>query len=121
MDFVSRMDYAYAIADLVISRAGASSISELCLLAKPVILIPSPNGAEDHQTKNALALANRDAAIMIRDADAAKVLVPKALELIENNSALELLSKNIIRLAQRNSADRIADEVFKIIEKRKKN
>lgn len=121
MDFVSRMDYAYAIADLVISRAGASSISELCLLAKPVILIPSPNVAEDHQTKNALALANRDAAIMIRDADAAKVLVPKALELIENNSALELLSKNIIRLAQRNSADRIADEVFKIIEKRKKN
>jgi len=121
MDFVSRMDYAYAIADLVISRAGASSISELCLLAKPVILIPSPNVAEDHQTKNALALANRDAAIMIRDADSAKVLVPKALELIENNSALELLSKNIIRLAQRNSADRIADEVFKIIEKRKKN
>ena len=71
-DFVTRMDYAYSIADLIISRAGASSISELCLLAKPVILVPSPNVAEDHQTKNALALANRDAAVMIRDADAEK-------------------------------------------------
>ena len=119
-DFVTRMDYAYAIADLVISRAGASSISELCLLAKPVILVPSPNVAEDHQTKNALALANRDAAVMIRDADAEKNLVPKALELIENNPALEQLSKNILQLAQRNSADRIADEVFKIIAQRKK-
>ena len=119
-DFVTRMDYAYAIADLVISRAGASSISELCLLAKPVILVPSPNVAEDHQTKNALALANRDAAVMIRDADAEKNLVPKALELIENNATLEQLSKNILQLAQRNSADRIADEVFKIIAQRKK-
>lgn len=119
-DFVSRMDYAYSIADLVISRAGASSISELCLLAKPVILVPSPNVAEDHQTKNALALANRDAAVMIRDADAEKNLVPKALELIENNATLEQLSKNILQLAQRNSADRIADEVFKIIAQRKK-
>ena len=118
-DFVTRMDYAYAIADLVISRAGASSISELCLLAKPVILVPSPNVAEDHQTKNALALVNRDAAVMIRDADAEKSLVPKALELIENNPALEQLSKNIAQLAQRNSADRIVDEVFKIIEQRK--
>ncbi len=118
-DFVTRMDYAYAIADLVISRAGASSISELCLLAKPVILVPSPNVAEDHQTKNALALANRDAAVMIRDADAEKNLVPKALELINNNPALEQFSKNIAQLAQRNSADRIVDEVFKIIEQRK--
>ena len=118
-DFVSRMDYAYSIADLVISRAGASSISELCLLAKPVILVPSPNVAEDHQTKNALALVNRDAAVMIRDADAEKSLVHKALELIENDPALEQLSKNIAQLAQRNSADRIVDEVFKIIEQRK--
>lgn len=118
-DFVTRMDYAYAIADLVISRAGASSISELCLLAKPVILVPSPNVAEDHQTKNALALVNRDAAVMIRDADAEKSLVHKALELIENDPALEQLSKNIAQLAQRNSADRIVDEVFKIIEQRK--
>ena len=118
-DFVTRMEYAYAVADLVISRAGASSISELCLLAKPVILVPSPNVAEDHQTKNALALANRDAAVMIRDADAEKNLVHKALELIENDPALEQLSKNIAQLAQRNSADRIVNEVFKIIEQRK--
>lgn len=117
-DFVSRMDYAYSIADLVISRAGASSISELCLLAKPVILVPSPNVAEDHQTKNALALSNKDAAVMIRDVDAVKDLVPKALELIRNDVELAQLAQNIIKLAQRNSADRIADEVYKIIEKK---
>ncbi|MBP1663382.1 MAG: UDP-N-acetylglucosamine--N-acetylmuramyl-(pentapeptide) pyrophosphoryl-undecaprenol [Bacteroidetes bacterium] len=120
-DFVSRMDYAYSIADLVISRAGASSISELCLLAKPVILVPSPNVAEDHQTKNALALVNKDAAIMIRDLDAASELVPKTLELISDNPALERLSKNILQLALPNSADRIAEEVFKIIKKSNKH
>jgi len=117
-DFVSRMDYAYSIADLVISRAGASSISELCLLAKPVILVPSPNVAEDHQTKNALALVNKDAAIMIRDMDASNELVPKTLELISDNPTLERLSKNILQLALPNSADRIAEEVFKIIKKK---
>lgn len=117
-DFVSRMDYAYAIADLVISRAGASSISELCLLAKPVILVPSPNVAEDHQAQNALALVNKNAAIMIRDVNAVKDLIPKALELIQNDAELENLSKNIILLAQKNSADRIADEVFKITGKK---
>ena len=117
-DFVSRMDYAYSIADLVISRAGASSISELCLLAKPVILVPSPNVAEDHQTKNALALVNKDAAIMIRDMDASNDLVSKTLELINDNPALERLSKNILQLALPNSADRIAEEVFKIIKKK---
>ena len=117
-DFVSRMDYAYSIADLVISRAGASSISELCLLAKPVILVPSPNVAEDHQTKNALALVNKDAAIMIRDMDASNDLVSKTLELISDNPTLERLSKNILQLALPNSADRIAEEVFKIIKKK---
>ncbi len=76
-DFITRMDYAYAAADLIISRAGASSISELCLLKKPVILVPSPNVAEDHQTKNALALAGKDAAIMVADKDAEQQLVPK--------------------------------------------
>jgi len=114
-DFVSRMDYAYAIADLVVSRAGASSISELCLLAKPVILIPSPNVAEDHQTQNALALVHKNAAVMIRDVNAVKDLIPKALELIQDDAELENLSKNIVLLAQKNSADRIADEIFKII------
>lgn len=114
-DFVSRMDYAYAIADLVISRAGASSISELCLLKKPTILVPSPNVAEDHQTQNALALVNRNAAIMIRDVDAVNELVSEALKLIQNNNALEDLANNIGTLAEEKSADRIVDEVFKII------
>ncbi len=116
-DFVSRMDYAYAIADLVISRAGASSISELCLLAKPVILVPSPNVAEDHQTQNALALVNKDAAVMVRDANAPKELIPTALELIKNDTHLSNLAKNILKLAQKDSANRIVDEVFAIIGK----
>ncbi|HHT22116.1 MAG TPA: undecaprenyldiphospho-muramoylpentapeptide beta-N-acetylglucosaminyltransferase [Bacteroidales bacterium] len=116
-DFVSRMDYAYAIADLVISRAGASSISELCLLAKPVILVPSPNVAEDHQTQNALALVNKDAAVMVRDANAPKELIPTALELIKNDTQLNNLAKNILKLAQKDSANRIVDEVFAIIGK----
>lgn len=114
-DFVSRMDLAYSIADLVISRAGASSISELCLLAKPVILVPSPNVAEDHQTQNALALVRKDAAVMIKDIDAVGQLVDKSLELIQNESELTKLSKNIVLLAEKDSADRIAGEVMKLI------
>jgi UDP-N-acetylglucosamine--N-acetylmuramyl-(pentapeptide) pyrophosphoryl-undecaprenol N-acetylglucosamine transferase len=114
-DFVSRMDLAYSIADLVVSRAGASSISELCLLAKPVILVPSPNVAEDHQTKNALALVHKDAAVMIRDTDAREQLVAKAIELVKNETELKKLSENILKLAQKDSADRIADEVAKLI------
>ncbi len=114
-DFVSRMDLAYSIADLVVSRAGASSISELCLLAKPVILVPSPNVAEDHQTQNALALVRKDAAIMIRDCDAKEHLVAKALELIINDAELKRLSENILKLAEKNSADRIADEIIKLL------
>lgn len=118
-DFITRMDYAYAAADLIISRAGASSISELCLLKKPVILVPSPNVAEDHQTKNASALVNKEAAIMVADKDAEQQLVPKALEVIHNDELLTLLSRNIEQLAQHNSADRIVDEIVKIIEQRK--
>jgi len=114
-DFVTRMDLAYSIADLVVSRAGASSISELCLLAKPVILVPSPNVTEDHQTQNALALVRKDAAIMIRDCDAKEHLVAKALELIINDAELKKLSENILKLAEKNSADRIADEVIRLI------
>ncbi|NLI72117.1 MAG: undecaprenyldiphospho-muramoylpentapeptide beta-N-acetylglucosaminyltransferase [Bacteroidales bacterium] len=114
-DFISRMDYAYAIADLVISRAGASSISELCLLAKPVILVPSPNVAEDHQTKNAMALVNKNAAIMVRDKDAIEKLIPEALDLIQSDKLLNDFSKNIVTLAQKDSANRIVDEVFNII------
>lgn len=114
-DFVSRMDYAYAIADLVVSRAGASSISELCLLAKPVILVPSPNVAEDHQTQNALALVKNDAAVMFRDVDAKELLIEKALELMNNPVLLEKLSENILKLAEKDSADRIADEVLNLL------
>lgn len=114
-DFVSRMDYAYSIADLVISRAGASSISELSLLGKPAILVPSPNVSEDHQTQNALALVNKNAAILIRDNESKEQLVHESLKLIENNSALEKLSINISKLAQENSAERIANEIINII------
>lgn len=114
-DFVSRMDYAYAIADLVISRAGASSISELCLLAKPVILVPSPNVAEDHQTQNALALVNKDAAVLIKDVDSVNNLCSIALSLIQNDAKLQELSVHIAALAEKNSASRIVDEVDKII------
>jgi UDP-N-acetylglucosamine--N-acetylmuramyl-(pentapeptide) pyrophosphoryl-undecaprenol N-acetylglucosamine transferase len=114
-DFVSRMDLAYSIADLVVSRAGASSISELCLLAKPVILVPSPNVAEDHQTQNALALVRKDAAIMIKDVDAKEQLVDKALELIQCEAELTKLSKNILKMAEKDSADRIANEILKLI------
>ena len=117
-DFITRMDYAYAAADLVISRAGAGSISELCLLGKPVILVPSPNVAEDHQTKNALALVERDAAVMIADKDAERELVPTALRLVGDADRLTALSRNIQGMAQRHSAERIVDEIVRIIEKR---
>lgn len=114
-DFITRMDYAYSAADLVISRAGAGSISELCLLGKPVVLVPSPNVAEDHQTKNAMALVNHNAAIMIPDNDAEKRLVKEALEIVKNENRLESLSEHIRSLAQPHSADRIVDEIIKII------
>lgn len=116
-DFITRMDYAYAAADLVISRAGAGTISELCLLGKPTILVPSPNVAEDHQTKNALALATKKAAILVSDQDAIHTLVPKAIETINNNELLQSLSHHITELAQHNSADRIVNEISKIIDK----
>ena len=113
--FIDRMDLAYAMADLVVSRAGASSISELCLLGKAVILVPSPNVAEDHQTKNAMALVNKGAAVMVRDAEADTTLVDTALALIRDDKQLASLRKNILTLAQKNSAERIADEVIKQI------
>ena len=109
------MANAYAAADLVISRAGAGSISEFCLLHKPVILVPSPNVAEDHQTKNALALADKDAAIYVKDVEAKDKLLPIALETISNPQKLKDLSENIARLALPNSATVIAKEVLKLI------
>lgn len=114
-DFITRMDYAYAAADLVVSRAGASSISELCILKKPAILVPSPNVSEDHQTKNALALVHKDAALMVPDADAEEQLVPIALNVVQNGERLKSLSEHIALLAQLNSADRIVDEIMRII------
>jgi UDP-N-acetylglucosamine--N-acetylmuramyl-(pentapeptide) pyrophosphoryl-undecaprenol N-acetylglucosamine transferase len=115
LEFVNRMNLAYASADLIISRAGASSISELCLLQKAVILVPSPNVAEDHQTQNALALVRQDAAVMIRDAEARAELIKKAFELIHQPETLAKLCCNIGKLAQHHSAERIADEIFKLI------
>ncbi len=114
LDFLSDMPDRYANADLVISRAGASSISELCLLGKPAILVPSPNVAEDHQTHNAMALVNKDAAVLVRDAEAADMLIPTAIKLIQNDRQLAELHTNILRLAQPDSARRIAEEVIKI-------
>ncbi len=111
-DFISSMDAAYAAADLVISRAGAGSISEFCLLGKAVILVPSPNVSEDHQTKNALALVNKDAALYVKDADAARELIPLALTTVEDTARLATLSKNILSLSFHNSAEVIADEVI---------
>ncbi|WP_298649646.1 undecaprenyldiphospho-muramoylpentapeptide beta-N-acetylglucosaminyltransferase [uncultured Proteiniphilum sp.] len=115
LDFVSRMDYAYSVADLIISRAGAGSISEFSLLGKAVILVPSPNVAEDHQTKNAQALVDKDAAVMVSDAEAPDVLFDKAMTLVRNDRELRSLSNNIAKLAQHDSAKRIVDEIEKIV------
>lgn len=112
--FISQMPLAYALADLVISRAGASSISELCLLGKPSILVPSPNVAEDHQTHNAMALVNKDAAVLVKDNDAQEELISSALTLIQDNKQLESLHQNILKLALPDSARLIADEVMKL-------
>ena len=114
-DFISCMDLAYSVADLIISRAGAGSISEFCMLGKPVILVPSPNVAEDHQTKNALSLVNKNAAIMIADKNAESQLIDKALELIHNESELQSLSTNILKLALPDAANSIVDEIEKIL------
>lgn len=115
-DFISDMATAYSAADLVISRAGAGSISEFCLLQKPVILVPSPNVAEDHQTKNALALVNKNAALYVKDAEAKDLLLDKAIEAVNQPELLKNLSKNIAELAFTDSANVIAKEVIKLAE-----
>ena len=111
-DFISQMPDAYALADLVISRAGASSISELCLLGKPSILVPSPNVAEDHQTHNAMALVNKHAAVLVKDVEAREKMVQTALELIQDEKTLQELQTNILTLALPDSAKLIAQEVM---------
>ena len=119
-DFISDMATAYTAADLVISRAGAGSISEFCLLQKPVILVPSPNVAEDHQTKNALALVNKNAALYVKDSEAKDMLLEKAIEAVNQPELLKNLSKNITELAFTDSANVIAKEVIKLAEDYKK-
>ena len=118
-DFISDMASAYSAADLVISRAGAGSISEFCLLQKPVILVPSPNVAEDHQTKNALALVNKNAALYVKDVEAKELLLDKAIEAVGQPQLLKNLSKNIAELAFTDSANVIAKEVIKLAKKYK--
>lgn len=119
-DFISDMQQAYSAADLIISRAGAGSISEFCLLEKPVILVPSPNVAEDHQTKNALALVNKDAALYVKDSEAKDKLMDTAIETVHQDELLKKLSTNIAKLAFPNSASIIAQEVCKLAEQYKK-
>jgi UDP-N-acetylglucosamine--N-acetylmuramyl-(pentapeptide) pyrophosphoryl-undecaprenol N-acetylglucosamine transferase len=115
--FIDRMDYAYAAADIIISRAGAGTISELCLVGKPSILVPSPNVAEDHQTRNAMALAGRNAAIMIPDENVGKILVNEAISLASDSQKKQLLSENISKMAERDADKRIAEEVLKLAER----
>ncbi|UKK51222.1 undecaprenyldiphospho-muramoylpentapeptide beta-N-acetylglucosaminyltransferase [Prevotella sp. E13-17] len=114
MDFISDMAAAYKAADLVISRAGASSISEFCLIGKAVILVPSPNVAEDHQTKNAMALVNRGAALFVKDAEAQEKLIPLAIKTVADDACLKNLRENVLKLALPNSAEVIAKEVLKL-------
>jgi UDP-N-acetylglucosamine--N-acetylmuramyl-(pentapeptide) pyrophosphoryl-undecaprenol N-acetylglucosamine transferase len=120
LEFLNRMDLAYAAADIIISRAGAGTIAELCIIGKPVILVPSPNVAEDHQTKNALALVQTDAAVFVADKDAQEQLIPKALELLKNKEQQATLSNNIGKLALPNADEVIAQHVIDIIKASKK-
>ncbi len=127
-DFISRMDLAYSVADVIVSRAGAGSISEFCIVGKPVILVPSPNVSEDHQTKNAMALVNKHAAIMVKDTQAILELIPllqnlmqdesKPEELKQGESKLNSLSENIKKMALPDAASHIVDEIEKIIKKK---
>ena len=115
--FINRMDYAYAAADVIVTRAGAGTISELCLVGKPVILIPSPNVAEDHQTRNAEALSKNNAAMLISDSQAIKTLVDEAIKLVSDKNRRDSYSENILKMADRDADIRIAEEVFKLIVK----
>ena len=116
MPFIAKMDLAYAVADIIVSRAGASTISELCLIGKPAILVPSPNVAEDHQTKNAMALYNEKAALMVSDKSAKENLPLTLKDLLGNTAQQQELGKNITKLAKHHSAEKIADEVIKLVE-----
>ena len=114
-DFIGRMDLAYAVADVVISRSGASTVSELCAAHKAAIFVPSPNVAEDHQTHNAMALVRKDAALIVKDADAVEKLMPTALALVHNEEKILSLEKHIAERALRDAAQTIADEAYKLV------
>ena len=114
-DFIQRMDLAYAVADVVISRSGASSVSELCAAEKAVIFVPSPNVTEDHQTHNAMALVNKNAALIVKDAEASEKLMTTACELIGDPERIAVLEENIGKLALRDAAQTIVDEIYRII------
>lgn len=116
-EFINQMDMAYTAADIIISRAGAIAISELCIVGKPVILIPSPNVAEDHQTKNAMALVDKNAAVLVKDINARKQLKEVLNQLLSDNNKMELLSKQINSLAYPDAADKIAEVVISLIKK----
>jgi UDP-N-acetylglucosamine--N-acetylmuramyl-(pentapeptide) pyrophosphoryl-undecaprenol N-acetylglucosamine transferase len=115
--FINRMDYAFAAADIIVSRAGAGTISELCLVGKPVILVPSPNVAEDHQTRNALALSSMNAAVVVKDDEAVECLVDEVVKLISDNEGKAVLSSNIIKMADKDADVKIAKEVLKLVRK----
>ncbi|MBQ7195248.1 MAG: UDP-N-acetylglucosamine--N-acetylmuramyl-(pentapeptide) pyrophosphoryl-undecaprenol N-acetylglucosamine transferase [Bacteroidales bacterium] len=114
-DFIGRMDLAYAAADVIISRSGASSISEICATHKAAVFVPSPNVAEDHQTHNAMALVRENAALMVRDAEAEQKLLPTALELLSDPEMIKILGENAGKMAKMNAAGEIADEAYKLI------
>lgn len=114
--FIERMDLAYAAADLVMSRSGAGTVSELCLIGKPALFVPSPNVAEDHQTKNARALVEKNAAEMIPDCEAVEHGIPAAIALLKDDARRCELAGNILKLARPDAADRIADEILMMIE-----
>ena len=114
-DFIKRMDLAYAVADLLVSRAGAGTISELCVAGKATVFVPSPNVAEDHQTHNAMALVEKDAALMVRDADAETQLLDTVEGLLPDEARLANLEKNILKLGRKDASEVIAKEVLKLV------
>ena|SRR6218665_205406 len=114
-DFIARMDAAYALADVVISRAGALSISELCVVGKPIVLVPSPNVSEDHQTKNAMALVNNKAAILVKDTEAPTILMKKTLDLLQNEEEKNLLSVAIKRMGKPRATEDIVDVIEQVV------
>ena len=114
-DFIGRMDLAYAAADVVISRSGASTVSELCAMGKAAVFVPSPNVAEDHQTHNAMALVRKEAAMLVKDAEAVDELLPTAIDLANTPERIATLERNAEAMALRNAAQVICDEIYKLV------